>query len=309
LYCYTAYGLGIHSFLPLPELVAETRTADVVFRFGKVNGADLETLDETRSFKATPDEAYYYLEGVGKFRVCGGREVIVDPSSSADERTVRLCLLGPIVALLLHQRGRLILHASAVDVGGNAVSFLGGQGWGKSTLAAALYVRGHAMLADDVTAIHMDSAGPIALPAYPQLKLWPNSIVALGHTPEALPVVHPDFPKRALRVTSGFAAAPSPLKRIYVIAPGEHLVVESLSPQDALIELIRHSYAARFGKQLLQATGMATHFKHCARLAQNTPVFRFRRPPSLSVLDEHVSMLINDISGTEQSNDGATSRA
>jgi hypothetical protein len=299
LHCYTAYGLGIRSSLPLPELVAEPRKPDAVFRFGKVNGADLETLDEVRSFKATADEAYYYLDGVGKFRVCGGREVIIDPSSSADERTVRLCLLGPIVALLLHQRGQFILHASAIDLGGKAVTFLGGQGWGKSTLAAALYARGHGILADDVTAIHLDSVGPMVIPGYPQLKLWPNSIVALGHAPEALPVVHPDFTKRALRVNSGFADAPSPLERIYVIAPGQHVEIESLSRQDALIELIRHSYAARFGKQLLQATGMAEHFKNCARLAQNVSVFRFRRPASLLMLDEHVNMLINDMTHEE----------
>lgn len=295
MYCYTAYGLSIHSDLALPELVTETRNADVVFRFGKVNGAGLELLDEARSFKATPNEAYYYLEGVGKFLVCEGREVIVDPSSNAYERTVRLCLLGPIVALLLHQRGELVLHASTVDVGGNAISFMGGQGWGKSTLAAAVHVRGYGMLADDVTAIHMDSSKPMAIPAYPQLKLWPNSIIALGHTPEALPVLHPDFTKRALRVTSGFAVMPSPLKRVYVIAAGPHVEVEPLSPQESLIELLRHSYAARFGNHLLEATGIATHFMHCARLAQNISVFRFRRPASLSLLNEHVSTLINDL--------------
>ena len=70
----------------------------------------------------------------------GGQEVIVEPSPDADERAVRLCLLGPIVALIPHQRGRLILHASAVAVGGDAIAFLGGQGWGKSTIAAALHV-------------------------------------------------------------------------------------------------------------------------------------------------------------------------
>ena len=97
-----------------------------------------------------------------------------------------------------------------------------------------------------------------------------------------------------LGVTRG--CIPLPLKHIYVLATGERLEIESLLPQEALLELIRHSYAARFGNHLLQATGMATHFKHCARLAQNTSVFRFRRPASLSVLDEHVSMLINDMS-------------
>lgn len=295
MFCYTAYGLGIHSFLPLPELVAGNGKADVIFRPGKVNGANLQTLDEARSFKATSNEAYYSMEGVGRFLVRGGQEVIVDPSPGADERTVRLCLLGPIAALLLHQRGRLILHASAVAVGGNAIAFMGGQGWGKSTIAAAFHVRGHGTLADDVTALQLDSGRPMALPAFPQIKLWPNSIVALGDVPETLPIVHPDFAKRAFRVTSGFADAPLPLKRIYVLASGPRVEIESLSPQEALVELIGHSYAARFGKELLQATGIATHFKQCAQVVQNTCLYRFRRPASLSVLDEHVSMLIKGL--------------
>ncbi|MGH7767348.1 MAG: serine kinase [Candidatus Binatia bacterium] len=295
MFCYTAYGLGIHSFLPLPELVAGNGKADVIFQPGKVNGANLQALDELRSFKATSTEACYSMEGVGRFLVRAGKEVVVDPSPGADERTIRLCLLGPVAGLLLHQRGWLTLHASAVAVGGNAVAFIGGQGWGKSTLAAAFHVRGHGMLADDVTAIQTDSDHPVVLPAFPQLKLWPNSIVALGDAPESLPVVHPDLTKRAFRVTSGFAHAPLPLKRIYVLALGERVEIESLSPQEGLVELIGHSYAARFGKELLQATGMATHFKQCARVVQNTSVFRFRRPASLSVLDEHVSLLTKDL--------------
>jgi hypothetical protein len=296
MFSYSAYGLGIHSMLPLPELVAEQREADVLFGFGKVNGANLETFDQARSFKATSDEAYYSLESVGKFLVRGGREVIIEPSPGADERAVRLCLLGPIVALLLHQQGRLILHASAVAVGGNAILFLGGQGWGKSTMAAAFHVRGHGMLADDVTAIQMDSAYPMVMPAFPQFKLWPNAIIALGDIPEKLPLLHPDFAKRAFQVTSGFAHSSLPLTRVYVLAPGESLEIESLRPQEALIELLRHSYAARFGNHLLQATGIATHFKQCARLVQNTRLYVFRRPASLSVLDAHVGMLINDLS-------------
>jgi hypothetical protein len=299
MFSYTAYGLGIHSFLPLPELIAAEQKADVVFRFGKVNGANLETLDQARSFKATSDEAYYSLEGVGEFLVRRGREVIIEPSPGADERAVRLCLLGPLLALILHQRQRLVLHASAVADGDAAIVFLGGHGWGKSTLAAALHLRGHKMLADDVTAIRMDSEHPIVLPAFPQFKLWPNAVTALGENPEALPVLQPDFAKRAFRVTGCFPRGPLPLKHIYVLATGEHLEIESLRPHEALLELIRHSYAARFGKQLLQATGMATHFKQCARLVQNARVHRFRRPASLSFIDEHASMLIGEISRDE----------
>jgi hypothetical protein len=296
---YTAYGLGIHSFLPLPELIAAEQKADVLFRLGKVNGVNLEMLDEERSFKATSDEAYYYLESVGKFLVREGREVIIDPNPGADKRAIRLCLLGPLLALILHQRQLLVLHASAVANGDKAIVFLGGHGWGKSTLAAALHLQGQKMLADDVTAIQMDSNCPKVLPGFPQFKLWPNAVTALGENPEALPVLQPDFAKRAFRVTACLPRGPLPLKHIYVLATGEHLEIESLRPQEALLELIRHSYASHFGNHLFHATGIVTHFKQCARLVQNVRLHRFRRPASLSTIDEHASMLIREISRDE----------
>jgi len=307
LFSYTAYGLGIHSFLPLPELIAEEQKADVVFRLGTVNGSSLHTVDEMRRFKADSNETCYFMVWVVSSRG-EGKKLLLTRGPTPDERVVRLCLLGAALALILHQRQRLVLHASAVAAGDRAVVFVGGQGWGKSTLAAALHLRGHKMLADDVTAIQMDCDFPKVLPGFPQCKLWPDAVSALGASPENFPLLHPDFSKRAFRVTSGFPRGPLPLKHIYVLATGERLEIESLLPQEALLELIRHSYAARFGNHLLQATGMATHFKHCARLAQNTSVFRFRRPASLSVLDEHVSMLINDMSRKESSSDGAASR-
>jgi hypothetical protein len=58
---------------------------------------------------------------------------------------------------------------------------------------------------------------------------------------------------------------------------GENLEIESLRPQEALLELIRHSYASRFGNHLFHATGLVTHFKQCARLVQNARLHRFRR--------------------------------
>jgi hypothetical protein len=299
LFSYTAYGLGIHSFLPLPELISEEQKADVVFRLGKVNESNLHTVDETHRFKADAQEAYYFIEGVGSFLARGGQEIIVDPRPDADERVIRLCLLGPALALILHQRQRLVLHASAVAVGDKAIVFLGGQGWGKSTLAAALHVRGCEMLADDVTAIQVDSDSPKVLPGFPQFKLWPAAVTALGANPETLPLLHPDFAKRALCVATGFPRGPLPLKHIYVLAPGQRMEIESLSPKEALLELIRHSYAGRFGNHLLQATGSATHFKQCAWLVQNARLYRFRRSASLSVIDEHASALINDLSREE----------
>ena len=44
------------------------------------------------------------------------------------------------IAILLHQRGYVILHASCVNLGSAAVAFLGDSTAGKSFMAAALHV-------------------------------------------------------------------------------------------------------------------------------------------------------------------------
>jgi serine kinase of HPr protein (carbohydrate metabolism regulator) len=67
--------------------------------------------------------------------------------------------------VLLQQRGRLVLHASAVTVDLGVVAFMGGPGWGKSTMAAAMYARGHSIVADDVTAVRADKAHPVVHPS------------------------------------------------------------------------------------------------------------------------------------------------
>ena len=54
----------------------------------------------------------------------------------------RRCIpLGPVFAFVLRLRGAVTFHASAVRIG-DAVAFLGPQGAGKSTTAAALALRG-----------------------------------------------------------------------------------------------------------------------------------------------------------------------
>jgi hypothetical protein len=295
MFSYMAYGLGIHSALPLPELVAQEVAADVVIRLGKVDRSLLETVDAIHAFWATAEEACHFFKGVGAFLVRGGREIIADLDLDADARPVRLSILGPALALVLHQRGRFVLHASAVAVFGSAVAFLGGHGWGKSTTAAALYTRGHDMMTDDATAVHMDTDGPKIIPSFPQFKLWPEAVVALGEVPEALPLLHPDLPKRAQRLTQGFVQTPLPLTRLYVLDEGPALESTPLQSQEALQELMHHWYGARFGRQLLQATGIAAHFRQCTRLASQVSIYRLQRPVCLAALPELARFVEEDL--------------
>jgi hypothetical protein len=295
MYAYVAYGLGIHSATPLPELVPRAVAADVVIAPGEVEPLPLEAVSEDHQFWAGVGQACHVFKGIGAFWVCEGRDIIFAPAPSADERVLRLSLLGPAMALILVQRGQYVLHASAIAIAGRAVAFLGDYGWGKSTTAAALHARGHEMLTDDVTAIHMGSELPRVVPSFPQFKLWPESAAALGAPPETLPLLHPQLEKRACRVTRGFAQTPLPLECLYILDEGGALESEPCAPQEALQALMQHWYGARFGKQLLQVIDLATHFQQCVTLVNQVSVRRLHRPPCLSALPDLARFIEDDL--------------
>ncbi len=281
-FSYTAYGLEINSSLALPELVAGREApADVVVRMGAVEPLPREGTRPAASFRPRPQEARLYWEEAGRFLVRDGREITVEPAPGVEEEVLRLYVLGPAMAMLLHQRGLLVLHASAVEMGGGGVAFLGGPGWGKSTTAAALHARGHALVADDVIALDPDGAGPPTLASgFPQLKLAPDVARSVGEAPEGLARLHPRHQKRGHRNIRPFRTEPLPLRRLYVLEEGPAIELEPVSPQEAVVELVRHSYLVR----LLAAEETEVHFVQCANLVKAVSVRRLRRPRHLEGL-------------------------
>ena len=288
MHSYFAYGLGIHSLLPLPEFMAAPDVeADVVIKLGNVNQSlpDLRKARSSFHMTATPQEACLFWDRLGTFLVRNGREIIIEPFPRAEERLLRLPLWGAVLAVLLHQRGLLVLHASAVGINGSAVAFIGGKGQGKSTTAATIYARGHKLLADDVVALDMNnSGGPMVLSGIPQFKLWPEAVSSLGDNPEMFPQIFSGCEKRARRVTDRFSQTSLPLKGIYALSEGPTPEIKFLSPQEGIVQLIRNSYMARFGKRLLHGAGASTHLHQCTLVANSVPVYGLDRPRSLSLL-------------------------
>ena len=288
-YNYTAYSLGIHSALPLPELQAAAGVAtDLKIQFGRIDWSPTPKAadEEEFCFQVTSNEAHFFWSHLGKFRVSGGDEIIIDPIPGVEERLLRLPLLGTVLAVLLHQRGYLVLHASSVAIDGGALIFLGNKGWGKSTMAATLYGRGHQLISDDLVALKFEGPGaPMVIPGFPQFKLYPEAAVSsLGDDYETLPELAAGHEKRGRPVTERFAQQPLPLKSVYALGGGPVSVLKALEPQTALLVIIANSYMARFGKQLLHGAEASAHLQHCTRLISQVPVYRLERPRSLPLL-------------------------
>jgi len=289
---FQAYGLTIASAIPLPELPsANGAVPDVVIRIGAVDTGSALPAAGGSFLSLGSNDACVVWEQVGAFRVREGREITVDPAPGVLDQTIRNFLLGTVMGVLLHQRGLLVLHASAVAVAGKAAGFLGHRGMGKSTLAAACVARGLPLVVDDVLAVEFEEAIPTVWPGFPQLKLWPASAeAALQDVPDDLPRLHPTLDKRLRSARDRFQADALPLGPLYILAVGDSARVERLSPAEAAIELVRYSFCTS-----MLAGGDATqHLKQCAVLARSGMVRRLTRGPHLAELASLAELVEQD---------------
>jgi len=90
--------------------------------------------------------------------------------------TLRHLLLDQVLPLVAGGRDQLALHGSAVAIGPGAVVFLGGSGYGKSTLAARLAQPGRALVTDDCCLVTRTASGFTVVPSYPGVRLDPGSV-------------------------------------------------------------------------------------------------------------------------------------
>ena len=289
MFTHQAYGMGVASFLPLPELLPGVGLQDVVVRRASSKQTPQDGFEAPKRDN-TAREAVNHWDGVGTFVIRDGKEVLINPAPDAQDSLVRSFLLGPVLAVLLRQRGFLVLHASAVMADGQALLFVGGSGWGKSTLAAALCEQGYRLLADDVTAINLNTPHPTVIPGYPQIKLWPDSARAVGQDPELLSRLHPLSDKRVFRALSQFCDHPVPLGKAFVLAEGSELKIEDLAPQSALVELVRHSARIRE----LPPDSMPAHLQQCATLVNSVPLSRLTVPRSFAALSTIARTLLSE---------------
>lgn len=280
---YRAYGLSISSEFELPELTPAppSDAVDVVIEAGNVT-VPVSHHGAEHAVHASGESISMEWPHIARFRVTGGRKITVDAEADADARLVRLLTVGQCLGVVLHQRGNLVLHASAVAIHGRGVIFAGHKGFGKSTTAATLHGRGHTLVADDVVSVDLSRDEPRLSVGSPQIKLWPGSVeAALGTAAEDLPVVTGLADKRAFMSPDRPAVDFVPLKFIFLLAGGDSIRLSRLTPHQGFVELVRFTYVPSL---LRHSQSMKTHFAQCVALADRVPVIRLERPDDLSRL-------------------------
>lgn len=272
--CYEAFGLKIESDWELPELrEASFASADVEFRRGGVS--DFADLGDARLL-VQPGRFVAKLEGVGRFCVRDGREVLVELDERAAEADARLYLLGLCMGALLTQRGVLVLHGSAVKLNGKAVAFLGASGLGKSTLANAFrLLKGCQFITDDLCVVAFPQCGkPHLLPGYGQTKLWPDAMASLGIESEGTRLLGTGLEKRG--VALDVVSREVEIAGIFIleVEGARELRVEKLRGSNAVMGLVKETYRSGF----LEVSGLqAEHFLQASKLAGDVPIWKLSR--------------------------------
>ncbi|MDQ7041875.1 MAG: hypothetical protein Q9M35_13135 [Rhodothermus sp.] len=289
-YHYTVYGLHVCSEVPLPELKPVAATSgDVYIYRDRLSPQAIGLRRIGNRLRVTPTEALLIYDEVGLLHLREGRYMAFEVLPGVPDETLRVLILGIGLGILMHQRGHLVLHASAVAMGDRVVAFIAEKGQGKSTMAAALYARGYPLVTDDVLVLDEQPDGPpLVLPSYPQLKLWPEALrQVMQAEPDGLPRVHPAIEKRVARLSAGLDQ-PRPLAALFALRSGDTIQIRTLRGQEAFLELLMHTYT----RVLLEQTRTsARHLRQVGHLARYVPVMALERPPGLACMPDVVSAL------------------
>ena len=282
---YKVFGLIVESEFAFSELEQSSGNADVFIRTDEIPA-------EKKS--ALPSNNHFYLQvsDVADYLVLNGSEIIVEKKTGTDERVVRLHLLGTVFGILIHQRGFLPVHGSAVTSGSFAIILSGEPGSGKSTLANGFLKNGYSILADDVSVVSLENGHAIVHPAYPQMKLWKNTAEFFGMVANPLNKIHQDTDKYSFHVGSQYYNKPLALRFVFILEKnsGSSPVFTLLKGVEKFDALMKNIYRLNFINNM---NIQEPSFKMLGSVAVLTEVFSVKRPDDLNQLDDIVKHIIS----------------
>jgi hypothetical protein len=293
---YTVYGICLQTPFPCPELKPTQGNPDVYVSYGQVPEA-LESPDASAElFQVSATQFLLKFEPIACYLAQNGDKIIIQLGDQVNDVMVRGLLLGAVLSVLMHQRGMLALHASAILSSQGAVLFLGSSGAGKSTLLTAFLERGYRMLSDDVIGLSLDKSGrPLAYPGYPQVKLWDDALTMLGRSTKGLHRLLPQAEKYVLPADQSFVSDPAPLYALYALETHDKPTLSLIPLED--IEKLSVFINNTYRPLLLSVPALRQHHFHVATVAANRiKVRRLVRPQQSFSIREMIKLIEEDLS-------------
>lgn len=290
---YFVHGLRVLSHIEIPDFCEHPADSfDVVIKEGatpvSLAGANISNV----TLQRTSTESLISIEGVARFHISQGERIVVEPYPESDHESRLTYLTGSVMGALLHQRGLVPLHASVVAVDDNAVAFLGPSGAGKSTLLGQFMAAGHHALTDDVCAVTMSDGAPMVWAGPERIRLWEDSMNALGLENRDRRRVRPDVAKFALSMAL-VKREPIPLKQLFFLQPCARQTIEI----EPILGLKRVSALESniYRPELVAEEKIGHALAQCVAIASVTKAYRVMRPeesPTIAQLYQRLLQVI-----------------
>lgn len=298
----TCFGYRAVSHIPLGltrggtgkpiEITAHTETRPL---------SDEHLIVEWKPRPGHPFHGRVYLNDKGRYRVWTSDAgwFLVDPDrhvisvpEDGDELRREVRLWSTPMMLLLISRGVLMLHASAVELDGEAALFGGPSRFGKTTLAAAFHAAGHRVLAEDTTAVVLGAQGLEVLPGPALMRIRHDvaetmqlrNVVTVGRDQQRVFLA----PYPETRGTS----APLPLRGLFLLRADQQGV--RIREPGARSPLLADLWALAF--KLPTEEDFERCFSGLVDVVDRAPIWDLYRPMGLERLPETIDAIAQTVS-------------
>jgi hypothetical protein len=290
---YKAYGLIINSEIPLPELkISSKRKVDISIICRKTKPPIKFDECDFGDFKVrkTIKGLYILLNDICICKISFGKKITINPHNGLEKSFLRVIILGPALSFLLNQRGYLILHASAININGGAVAFLGTNGVGKSTTIMALQKFGYPLITDDILPVSFNEKGnPLIISSYSRLKLWPDILSHLIENVDECPPTYKNSKKYSY-FADNFSETALPLKKIYFLEKDKEFRLINLDKTESVMKLIESSYC--YG--IFNSEEIIENISKCSKVVENVPTKVLKVHHSIEKIRSLVKIIEND---------------
>ena len=291
-YKYFAHGLPVYSEFEIPELFPLEKVLNIVdpviIRYAQVPEA-LEGFQSQVSLQIQPGHFLFKNKNIVNLYVHDGKQILVQVHECEYPDAFRQFVLGFGLGAILHQRGLLALHGSAVVTPNGALIFVGDSGAGKSTAIAAFHAAGYPILSDDVCHIDLsDPTQPCVHSGTAQIKLNRDSAEILQRDLDTVECLVWGKGKYLFPLTTIPERKKAPLFAIcgLIKDDSQAMHIKPLKQFDIFRLLVENTYGKRTLKRSKQQD---LHFEKIATLANNVQAGMLFRPQQAFQIEEMIN--------------------
>ncbi|WP_351009444.1 hypothetical protein [Shewanella sp. S1-58-MNA-CIBAN-0166] len=171
---YSLYNLTFDSQFILPNFpcVQDSHPANISIKNVDKLDVDITFLSQVGAYCWLNSSSFLLsIPRLADFYVRDGQSIEVAVADDADMALVITYIQGYMLAVVMQQRGQLVLHGTVLQKKGSAIVVCGHSGSGKSTLAATLLTQDWQLVSDDLCVF--DTNGKV-LQGCNDLKVWPD---------------------------------------------------------------------------------------------------------------------------------------